>query len=123
MRIELIITTVTKPPSVPPAMAAIGELVRPELIGVAGKVDAPGVDNGLELVDSLEGVDVMIFELDESFNGFEVLDELGEVDVIVFELDEPMRLADMEELLVEAALDDEDDDNEAEPSKTLNRPE
>lgn len=123
MRIELIITTVTKPPTVPPAMTAIGELVRLELIGVAGKVDAPGVDNGLELVGSLEGVDVMIFELDESFNGFEVLDELGEVDVIVFELDEPMRLADMEELSVEAALDDEDDDNEAEPSKTLNRPE
>lgn len=47
MRIELITTRVTKPPTVPPAMAATFELVGREL------VDAPGV------------VDVVEFELDE----------------------------------------------------------
>jgi len=99
MRIVLMITIV-KPPAVPPAMAEICELVGLELIGVAEEVDAPEVVNGVKLVGSLEGVDVMIFELDE-----------------------PIRLVDMEELSVEEAVDEEDDDDEAKPSMRLNRPE
>lgn len=64
------IMTITKPPIVPPAVVAMCELVGLELSGVAGKVDAPAV-----------------------VNGFEVVDGLGEVDVVVFELDGPIRLA------------------------------
>jgi len=86
---------------VPPATAEICELVGLELIGVAEEVDAPEVVNGVKLVDSLEGVDVMIFELDE-----------------------PIRLVDMEKLSVEEAVDEEDDDDdEAKPLMRLNRPE
>jgi len=70
MRIELMITTITKTPIVPPAVVAICELVGLELSGVAGEADAPAV-----------------------VSGFEVVDGLGEVDVVVFELDEPIRLA------------------------------
>ncbi len=100
MRIVLIITII-KPPAVPPATAEICELVGLELIGVAEEVDAPEVVNGVKLVDSLEGVDVMIFELDE-----------------------PIRLVDMEKLSVEEAVDEEDDDDdEAKPLMRLNRPE
>ncbi len=85
----------------PPATAEICELVGLELIGVAEEVDAPEVVNGVKLVDSLEGVDVMIFELDE-----------------------PIRLVDMEKLSVEEAVDEEDDDDdEAKPLMRLNRPE
>lgn len=54
----------------------------------------------MKLVDSLEGFDVMVFELDE-----------------------PIRLVDMERLSVEEAVDEEDDDDEAKPSMRLNRPE
>jgi len=99
MRIVLITTTIIKTPAVPSAMAETSELVGLELIGVAEEVDAPQVVNGVKFVDSLEGVDVMIFELDE-----------------------PIRLVDMEKLWVEKAVD-EDDDDETKPLMRLNRPE